>query len=195
MIAPTGGFSSGGGILLVLAFLGFGAFFWRAWLLYRYLRLGRAEDRFDHPWRRLRDEVVIYLGQRKLLKRPYYVRGLAHAFIFWGFLIITIGTVDLLADGIFGFHVPGTGSAVFAWTIDLFAALVLASIAIAAVRRAFLRPPRMHVALDGYVILTLIAILMITLLIFEGAGLAAGALAKGYTPPPLAGAILRGSLF
>jgi len=27
------------------------------------------------------DEVVIYLGQRKLLKRPYYVRGLGHALI------------------------------------------------------------------------------------------------------------------
>src|SRR6267378_1999366 len=195
MIAPTGGFSGGGGILLVLAFLGFGAFFWRAWLLYRYLRLGRAEDRFDHPWRRLRDEIVIYLAQRKLLKRPYYVRGLAHAFIFWGFLIITIGTLDLLANGIAGFHVSGTGSAVFAWTIDIFAVLVLGSIAIALVRRIFFAPPRMHVALDGYVILGMIAILMITLLVFEGAGLAAGNLEKGYTPPPLAGLILRASVF
>src|SRR5438270_1250464 len=189
MIPPTQGL--GAAILAVVALLGFGAFGYRAWNLYRYLRLGWNEDRTQQLGKRLKDELVIYLLQRKLLKRPYYVRGLAHAFIFWGFLIITIGTVDLLIDGIFGFHVPGAGSAVFAWTIDLFAVLVLASIAIAAVRRAFFPPPRMHVALDGYVILGMIALLMLTLLVFEGAGLSAGLLEKGYTPPPIANGILR----
>src|SRR5437762_1963121 len=191
MTAPTGPFVPGGAILLALAILGFGAFFWRAWRLYRYMRLGRDEARIDHPWRRVRDELVVYLGQRKLLKRPYYVRGIAHAFIFWGFLVITIGTVDLLVDGILGFHVPGTGSIVFAWTIDLFAVLVLGSIAIAAARRFLFRPPRMHVALDGYVILGMIGLLMITLLVFEGAGLSAGLLEKGYAAPPIANGILR----
>src|SRR5438105_7161997 len=194
MTAPTGPFVPGGAILLALAILGFGAFFWRAWRLYRYMRLGRDEARIDHPWRRLRDELVVYLGQRKLLKRPYYVRGIAHAFIFWGFLIITIGTIDLLIDGIVGFHVPGIGSALFAWTIDIFAVLVLASIAIAAARRAYFPPPRMHVARDGYVILGLIGLLMVTLLVFEGAGKSAGLLEKGYTAPPIAGALL-GSIF
>ena len=94
MTAPTGGFVVGGVILLLLVVLGFGAFLWRAYQLYRYMRLGRDEARIDHPWRRVRDELIVYLGQRKLLKRPYYVRGLAHAFIFWGFLITTFGTVD-----------------------------------------------------------------------------------------------------
>ena len=191
MIAPTGAFVPWGAVLLVLAALGFGAFFWRAWRLYQYMRLGRDEARIDHPWRRVRDELVVYLGQRKLLKRPYYIRGLAHAFIFWGFLVITIGTVDLLLNGILGFHVPGTGSGLFAWTIDIFAVLVLASIAIALVRRLFFPPPRMHVALDGYVILGMIALLMLTLLVFEGAGLSAGLLEKGYTSPPIANAILK----
>ena len=194
MTAPTGPFVPGGAILLALAILGFGAFFWRAWRLYRYMRLGRDEARIDHPWRRLRDELVVYLGQRKLLKRPYYVRGIAHAFTFWGFLIITIGTIDLLIDGIVGFHVPGIGSALFAWTIDIFAVLVLASIAVAAARRAYFPPPRMHVARDGYVILGLIGLLMVTLLVFEGAGKSAGLLEKGYTAPPIAGALL-GSIF
>ena len=194
MTAPTRPFVPGGAILLALAILGFGAFFWRAWRLYRYMRLGRDEARIDHPWRRLRDELVVYLGQRKLLKRPYYVRGIAHAFIFWGFLIITIGTIDLLIDGIVGFHVPGIGSALFAWTIDIFAVLVLASIAVAAARRAYFPPPRMHVARDGYVILGLIGLLMVTLLVFEGAGKSAGLLEKGYTAPPIAGALL-GSIF
>src|SRR5687767_4575289 len=151
------------------------------------MRLGWDEDRTDRPARRLRDELVIYLGQSKLFKRPYLVRGIAHALIFWGFIVITIGTVDLLLNGIFGLHVPGTETGLFAWTIDLFAIAVLASIALAAVRRLFFRPPRMHVAAGGYVILALIGVLMLSLLVFETAGIAAEMVKKGFTPPPLAG--------
>ena len=98
MIAPTGAFLPWGSVLLLLAVLGFGVFFWRAWRLYRFLRLGRPEARLDHPWRRLRDELVIYLGQGKLLKRPYYVRGLAHAFIFWGSSGLPVASAGQLSE-------------------------------------------------------------------------------------------------
>ena len=159
MIAPTSG--AGGIVLAALAILGFGAFFWRAYQLYRYLRLGRDEDRTAHFARRLRDEIVVYLGQRKLLKRPYYVRGAAHALIFWGFLVITYGTLDLLLSGIFGRRMPGSETGVYVWMVDLFAVAVLASVALAIWRRVLVRPSRMHIALDGYVILGLITLLML----------------------------------
>ncbi len=184
MSAPTEGFVL---LLLALIVLGFGGFFWRASLLYRLLRLGRNEDRGDRPLRRLRDEIVIYLGQRKLLKRPYYVRGLGHALIFWGFLVITYGSADLLLAGLFGRHLPFTDTGLYAWTLDIFAVAVLAAVVVAVVRRAFVRPPRMHIAPEGYVILGLISFLMLTLLVFESAGVAAGKLETGVTPPPLAG--------
>ena len=185
MTAPTQGVLAL--VLAVAAAAGFGIGGYRVWKLYRYMRLGWDEDRSDRPARRLRDELVIYLGQSKLFKRPYLVRGIAHALIFWGFIVITIGTVDLLLNGIFGLHLPGTETGLFAWTIDLFAIAVLASIALAAVRRLFFRPPRMHVASGGYVILALIAVLMVSLLVFETAGIAAEMVKKGFTPPPLAG--------
>jgi len=187
VIAPTAG--PGALVLAVLTALGFGAFLWRAYQLYRYMRLGRDEDRTAHLGRRFRDELLVYLGQRKLLKRPYYVRGAAHALIFWGFLVITYGTADLLLSGILGWRMPGTDSGVFVWTVDLFAVAVLTSVLIALYRRAFVRPPRMHIALDGYVILGLISLLMLSLLVFENAGVAAGVLAAGQTPPPLATAL------
>jgi Fe-S oxidoreductase len=186
VIAPTQGLVL---LLLALIVLGFGGFFWRASLLYRLLRLGRNEDRSDSPLRRLRDEIVIYLGQRKLLKRPYYVRGVGHALIFWGFLVITYGSADLLLAGLFGRHLPFTDSGVYAWTLDVFAVAVLAAVIVAVVRRAFVRPPRMHIAPEGYVILGLISFLMLTLLAFESAGIAAGQLETGVTPPPLAGLV------
>ena len=186
MIAPTQGLVL---LLLALIVLGFGGFFWRASLLYRLLRLGRNEDRSDDPARRLRDEIVIYLGQRKLLKRPYYVRGIGHALIFWGFLAITYGSADLLVAGLFGRHLPFTETGLYAWTLDLFAVAVLVSVVVAVARRAFVKPPRMHIAPEGYVILGLISFLMLTLLVFESAGIAAGQLEAGVTPPPLAGLV------
>ncbi len=187
MIAPTSG--PGAIVLLALALLGFGAFAWRAALLVRLLRLGRPEVHLDRPWRHLRDELVIYLGQRKLLTRPYFIRGLTHALIFWGFLVITYGSADLLLRGIVGWHMPGTESGVYAWSLDLFAVAVLASVVIAFFRRAVLHPPHMHIAREGYIILGLIGFLMLTLLVFEAAGVAAGRLVDGGTPPPLAGTL------
>jgi Fe-S oxidoreductase len=47
----------------------------------------------------------------------------------------------------------------------------------------------MHIAPEGYVILGLISFLMLTLLVFESAGIAAGQLETGVTPPPLAGTL------
>ena len=184
MIPPTSGL--GVFVLAAVALLGFGAFAYRTWKLYRYLRLGWNADRTLHLGRRVKDELVISLLQGKLLKRPYWIRGLAHAFIFWGFIVITLGTVDLLATGVFGIRLPGAESGLFVWSVDLFAALVLLSIALAFARRAFFKPPRMHVALDGYIILGLIATLMVSLLVFENAGLAAGYLAAHQATPPLA---------
>jgi len=181
---PTQGF--GALVLAAVALLGFGAFAYRAWKLYRYLRLGWNEDRTQHLGKRIKDELVIYLLQRKLLKRPYYIRGLAHAFIFWGFLVITMGTADLLLSGLVGLRMPGADGAIFAWAVDVFAVLVLASIVLAVVRRVFFKPPRMHIALDGYIILGLIATLMVSLLLLENAGLAAGYLAVHQATPPFA---------
>src|SRR5688500_4287158 len=150
------------------------------------MRLGWDEDRTDRPARRLRDELVIYLGQSKLFKRPYLVRGIAHALIFWGATATTIGTVDLLLNGIVALHVPGTESGLFAWTVDLFAIAVPAPTSFGVVLVLFFRPPRLHVASGGYVILALIAVLMFSLLVFETAGIAAEMVKKGFTPPPLA---------
>ena len=49
---------------------------------------------------RVKNEVEIVLGQRKLLKR--LVPGLMHAFIFWGFLVlfptIILAAIDVAMD-------------------------------------------------------------------------------------------------
>ncbi|HEV8669136.1 MAG TPA: (Fe-S)-binding protein [Candidatus Limnocylindria bacterium] len=178
-------------VLLALTLAALLAFGYRVWHLYRLLRLGRDEARLDHPWRRLRDELVVYLGQRKLIKRPYYVRGVGHALIFWGFLVITWGSADLLLRGIVGWQMPFTDTTAYMWILDAFAVAVLVSVVVAWIRRALVHPPRMHIASEGYVILALIGFLMLTLLTFEAAALASTreGFSRGdlFTPePPIA---------
>lgn len=191
MTAPTSGVWAI--VLFVLAVAAFGLAAWRLVKLYRLLRLGADEDRTNRIGERIRDELLIYIGQRKLFKRPYAIRGIGHALIFWGFLVITWGSADLLLRGILGWHMPFTDTAAYAWILDIFALGVLVSVAVAWWRRAFAPPPRMHVAAQGYVILGLIGWLMLTLLTFEAASEAAvrDSLAElaAHVVPPVGGAL------
>src|ERR1700694_4601242 len=81
----------------------------RVWWLNRLIRSGQpANGRLDGLQGRLRNQFVEVLGQRKLLK--WSVPGLAHAFTFWGFLVL--GLTILEAWGALfdpNFHIPLVG--------------------------------------------------------------------------------------
>src|SRR5688500_20317893 len=62
--------------------------------LVRYLRVGRAVDRSDRPLRRLRNVLVVALGQSKLIREPG--PGLMHVIIFRGFHDLMAGTIELI---------------------------------------------------------------------------------------------------
>ncbi len=57
--------------------------------------LGRSENRFDQPFRRLAGFATIVLGQRKVLQRVSLRdwAGLGHLFIFVGFLSFLLSYV------------------------------------------------------------------------------------------------------
>ena len=102
-----------------------GLFLARVRRLAGMLRAAPPVQRSDDVPRRIRNEAVIVLGQRKLLQR--LGPGLAHAFIFWGFLVLLptiliamIGAVDRRAT------LPWLGhQGWYALLQDLFAVLVL----------------------------------------------------------------------
>ncbi|MEP7003374.1 MAG: (Fe-S)-binding protein [Chloroflexota bacterium] len=186
---PTSG--AGQIVLALLAAIGFGAGLWRLIYLFRLMRIGRSDpERWGRLPRRIWDEIVIYLGQRKLFKRPYSSRGIAHALIFWGFLVIVAATTELLIAGVSGgWHLPGATSGVFAWTLDAFSLLVVVSILLAWARRQFFAPKHMHVAGQGYAILALIALLIVALFAMEAGGVAAGRVEPGAAVPPIGAAL------
>ena len=137
--------------------------------LVRYLRVGRTVDRSDNPARRLRNVLVVALGQSKLMRDP--VPGIMHAMIFWGFLVLTAGTVELIAQGIYapfsyGF-LPTWAYRAYSVSQDVFGVLVLLAVSFAVFRRLVLRPRRLRgdglEQADAIVILTAIAGLMVTM--------------------------------
>lgn len=150
-------------LLMALALaLGGGLFVRSAWGLYRMMMLGRPDARTARPMERARLFALHVLGQGRLLEDPY--SGIMHALIFWGFIVITVMTANMLVTGL----VPGLRfpwleeSALFLITLETFQAAVLIGIAMALVRRLLWRPWRLNYTVDALVILTLIAMLMLT---------------------------------
>lgn len=139
--------------------------------LIEYLRLGRRENRLDHPWHRAWNVLRIGIAQAKILRDP--VAGPMHAGIFWGFLVLTAGTVELIVQGIapgfsYEHFLPRPVWFAYSASQDGFAAIVLAAVAFAFFRRLVLHPKRLdgdhtHHG-DAYFILGMIGALMVTLL-------------------------------
>ncbi len=152
--------------------LGAGFFALNVQRLVAYMRLGYAENRTDHPLVRLKNLLTIAIAQRKIFRDP--VAGTMHALIFWGFMVLTVGTVELLIQGVFrGFSyaliLPRPVYQFYSLSQDVFALFVLGAIVYAFYRRLVLHPRRLdgdnleHA--DALIILGMIGGLMVTLLL------------------------------
>jgi len=137
-----------------------------------YMRLGVAEDRTDHPLVRLKNVLTIGIAQAKIFRDP--VAGAMHATIFWGFMVLTAGTIEILVQGVFsGFSfalfLPRPIYALYALSQDVFALLVIGAVAFAFYRRLVIHPRRLEgdklEHMDAYIILGMIGGLMVTLLL------------------------------
>lgn len=158
----TYGFVPGWLLLLAVILVAVSLFSIRVRQLYRYMRLGPPEDRFGDNRERIRRFFEFVIGQGRLFRDPR--AGAMHAAIFWGFLVITVGTVELLGRGLFGrFDIPlVSGQGYFLLALDLFQVAVIAAIAYAFYRRLVSRPRRLFFSGQALVILGLILGLMLT---------------------------------
>ncbi len=152
-----------------------GLFALRVSRLVQLVRLGAPMQRTDDLPARIRDLLLYVLGQRKLIKAPNRFAGVIHAVIFWGFLIITLGTIQLIGSGLVpGFLLPAVGNdPVYMVLLDTMIVLVLVGVGLAAYRRVVLRPYRLTTKPDAWIILGLITTLMLTLILTEAFGIVA----------------------
>src|SRR6187551_2477737 len=139
--------------------------FWRRarWHL-AILSAGRPLHRTSRIGARVRSLGVFVFGQRRLLQD--IGPGLAHAFVFWGFVVLLATTGNYITNGlvetIVGWPVGGFFWSVVVLFANVFIALVLASVVYYVIRRTVVRPTRLALTRDAFVILTLIFLIVLT---------------------------------
>ncbi|MBT3176930.1 MAG: (Fe-S)-binding protein [Desulfobacula sp.] len=132
--------------------------------------------RANHISERIKNVVIIALGQKRLVgRKKEWASGLMHAFIFWGFCVLLIRSLNLYGEGfVKGFQLPlfGDGSIVGYLYIalkDIMEGIVLLMAAYAIYRRAIVKPERLHNTWEAYFVLCMIGVLMISDLLLDGA--------------------------
>ena len=152
-------------LLMLAAFAGFAVLAWRKLAIVVALQ---PEVRWDHPLARLRDVVENGFLQSRMI-RGERKSGIMHAVIFLGFLALLARKLALIVVGYDeAFVYPGVFGAAFAFGKDLVEIAVLAAVAYAFIRRLVHQPARLERNREALLILSLIAVIMVTDLLFDG---------------------------
>ncbi len=177
----------GWAVLWLLAIASFGVFGRRAWQIIGLLRQARPENRFGQLGQRVRHFIRHVLLQRRIFQERSI--GLPHFLIFWGFVVYAACFNWSLIRGLFPFlPVPYPDEVgIVAFLLEAFSLLVLIALGVAAARRAFFPPPFLHLSLDANLILSLIALLMLSTLL--GLGFRQAAEGPAASLPILSGAL------
>lgn len=156
---------------LPLALAAFGYAGYRISVLIKLMKAhqGKGPSIQDIP-ARVGATIANVLGQKAVLEKK--AAGIMHATIFWGFIIITIGTTEQFISTVysgFTFEFVGKGLySVFSFLHDLFTVLVILAVAYACYRRFVLRPEGLGKSTDANIILLVTGSLMISILLMNG---------------------------
>lgn len=153
---------------LALLFIIFSFLFLIYSLYKRYLPLKNAKPYKFKPDLKERFKILfkfVFL-QNRMFKDKY--AALYHIFIFYGFLVFSLKSLSLILSG-FGIDLKVQNFGVYQFSKDLFIFLVLLGIFLSVLRRIFFKPERLKNSFDAFLILFLIALLMITDGLTDGA--------------------------
>ncbi len=152
-------------VLMLAAFAAFG------WLAARKLALVarlQPEVRWDRPGARLLGVLENGFLQSRMIRREWKP-GVMHAVIFVGFMTLLARKLQLIAIGYYEpFAFPGTLGGLFSAGKDVVELAVLAAVGYALWRRYVQRPARLEANREALLVLSLIAAIMVTDLLFDG---------------------------
>ncbi|GAB4139589.1 MAG: (Fe-S)-binding protein [Ignavibacteriales bacterium] len=132
-------------LFIIVFFVSFGYLFYSLKLKYKYLTVGKKENRFNNIPERLMNVLKIAFGQSKLLREP--IAGTIHFFIFWGFMLFLFAVLESIMQGFyspFSLRFLGGIYNLITLTHDLFGVLVIISIVIALLRRFVFKVARLQ---------------------------------------------------
>ncbi len=78
-----------------------GVLAWSFSKIFRIIKLLKKPYSIKNVGERLNRVLKVVIGQNKIMRFP--IVGFMHALVFWGFLLITFGSGEMVIDGIFGF--------------------------------------------------------------------------------------------
>lgn len=153
--------------------------------------VGKEEVRHDNIGVRVGEVVKYAVLQNKMFKDP--IPGIMHAGIFWGFITVSIGTLETLVSGVVhGFSyawIIGDGALynLYLRSQDVGNAMVASAISFAILRRLFFPPKRLQTLAaaskkDAYIVLSFILTLVVTELIYMGTKAHAGVIPAETVP-------------
>jgi len=161
--------------MLILIVGAHAIFFWSAIRRWQLLRLGKFTNRFDRIPERLAAVFRYAFAQEKM--SYYQPSGIAHKLIFVGFLTLTLRTIVLWGRGfdtswnlfVLGPYQP-LGK-VYEFAKDIVAVLVVAGVSVFVYYRVIRPQKRMTLHWEGLLILGIIATMMVTDVLYDGASL------------------------
>ena len=149
----------------------------------------RRVNRLDNPAGRVAGLLRFGFGQRRMVDPEELRAGLMHVVLFAAFLLLALRTVTLFGVGFSeGFHLPllapdAPFGRVYGFAKDVMVLGALAAAAGFLWRRLVTKPDRVTLSWEGNLILAFICGLMLTDMMFDGAGMvAAGEPAAWWAP-------------
>lgn len=170
-------------LLTIATFAFFGKNLMKIWQRFHYGK-GKEENRLSGIPKRLKDVILGGVLQPKMFRDP--VAGIMHALIFWGFVTVSLGTLEVLISGVFPIFDYGlfvghgtTAHKAILFSQDFGNFIVFAAIIFAIVRRLTFPPKRFQgleksSRVDAMYVLGFILALVGTSLILVGARAQAG---------------------
>lgn len=161
--------------------------------LISWLKLGKADNRFDNIGARIKQTLIVAIAQKKILRDKK--AGPIHAGIFWGFLILLFSAANSVLTG-FGiiniFNYLGPIYSVITILTDVFIGLIMLAVSGAIYRRYVLKIERLpkdkDEKIEAFAILLTI-FFIVTSLLFENAAMIVMGTLPSWAVNPLASAL------
>src|SRR5919112_6248832 len=140
---------------------------WSRW------RLGRPAARFDRPAERVKLLLKHAVAQRRTARDAF--AGLFHLFISYGFVVLTIATTVVALDADFGTAIMRGRFYLYfqSFAVDVFGALVVVGVLLAAARRYLKRPRKLVYTDEAALILAAVLVICLQGFLVEGWRIAA----------------------
>ncbi|HEY8187416.1 MAG TPA: (Fe-S)-binding protein, partial [Pyrinomonadaceae bacterium] len=140
---------------------------------FRYWRRGLPAARFDHPMERIQLVIRHALAQQRTARNHY--AGFFHRLTTYGFIILIIATTVVALDADFGTTIMRGNFYLYfqSLVVDVFGALVMVGIGMAAARRYLTRPRKLVYTSEATLILAAIFLICLQGFLIEGWRIAA----------------------